>query len=289
MDLNGVGVWSTALRYGDHAEGAEAAAELEELGYSALWVPDFGGPVVQDVARLLAATRSVTVATGILNLWMHDPADVAARIAELGPARERFLVGIGVSHAPLIDTADEKRYRRPLAAMETFLDGLDAAPVPVPAGQRVLAALGPKMLALAAGRTRGAHPYLVSPEHTRQAREVLGAGPLLVPEQTVVLAADRDAARALGADWVKGYLTLPNYRNNVLRLGFTEEQVETVDDHLFDALIAWGDEDAVRRRVEEHLAAGADHVCIQVLDADPNALTRDGWRRLAPALTALAR
>ena len=285
MDLSGVGLWSTLLRYGDRAEATEAAAELEELGYSALWIPDVGGPVFEAVEALLAATRQVVVATGILNLWMHTPAQTAAAHASLTAAHgDRFLLGIGVSHAPLIDAQQPGRYRRPLSAMAEFLDGLDRAEQPVAPERRVLAALGPKMIGLARERARGIHPYLVTPEHTRRARELLGDGPLLLPEQTVILCSDADEARAIGTEWLRHYLGLPNYANNLRRLGFTEEDVTEVSDRLFDALIAWGDEEAVLRRVNEHRAAGADHVCLQVLTADQKAFPREEWRRIAAAL-----
>lgn len=285
MRVSGVGVWSSQLRYGDPAEVAEAAAELEELGYGALWIPDVGGPVFDAVRALLAATRNTVVATGILNLWMHAPEEVAASYAALPDGqRERFLMGIGVSHAPLVDAAEQGRYRKPLAAMTTFLDGLDAAAQPVPADARVLAALGPKMLALAAERSQGAHPYLVTPEHTRQAREALGDGPLVLPEQTVILCSTAEEARAIGVDWLRHYLDLPNYANSIRRLGFTEEDITTASQPLFDALIAWGDETAIKHRIDAHRTAGADHVCIQVLTSDLGKFPREEWRRLAPAL-----
>ena len=285
MDLSGVGVWSSQLRYGNPAESAEAAAELDDLGFTALWIPDVGGPVLDSVDHLLASTKRTVIATGILNLWMHEPSDVAARYASLTKTYgERFLLGIGCSHAPLIDSKEPGRYRKPLAATRSFLDALDAAEQPVPAGNRVLAALGPKMLELSATRARGAHPYLVTPEHTHKAREVLGQGPLLLPEQTVFLTEDRAEARAVGTDWLRAYLALPNYANNLLRSGFTADDLSSVSDRLFDAIIAWGDEEAVQRRVNEHRAAGADHVCVQVLTADPREFPREQWRRLAPAL-----
>ncbi|BBY41943.1 LLM class F420-dependent oxidoreductase [Mycolicibacterium celeriflavum] len=285
MDMAGVGVWSSQLRYGDQGEAAEAAAELEELGFTALWIPDVGGPVLDSVEHLLSSTKQAVIATGILNLWMHEPADVAARYASLTETHgERFLLGIGVSHAPLIDSREPGLYRKPLAATRAYLDGIDATPQPVPVGNRVLAALGPKMLELAATRSRGAHPYLVTPDHTRYAREQLGEGPLLMPEQTVLLTTDADEARALGTDWLRSYLALPNYANNLLRSGFTEDDVASVSDRLFNAIIAWGDEEAVLERVREHRDAGADHVCVQVLTADPQEFPRDQWRRLGAAL-----
>ena len=285
MKLTGVGLWSSQLRYGNPEEAADAAAELDELGFPALWIPDVGGPVLDAVDNLLSATTKTVIATGILNLWMHEPAEVAARYATLTETHgDRFLLGIGVSHAPLIDSQEPGRYRKPLAATKAFLDGIDATPQPVPTGNRVLAALGPKMLELSATRAGGAHPYLTSPEHTRQAREVLGEGPLLLPEQSVLLTDSRDEARAIGTDWLRSYLALPNYANNILRTGFTEEDISTVSDRLFDALIAWGDEETVLRRVAEHRDAGADHVCVQVLTADPREFPREQWRRLAAAL-----
>lgn len=285
MQLAGVGVWSSQLRYGDAAESAEAAAELEDLGYTALWIPDVGGPLFDAVENLLGATSKAVVATGILNLWMHEPVDVAAKYQSLVSAHgERLLLGIGVSHAPLIDAGDPGRYKKPLAATKAYLEALDATEQPVPVDARVLAALGPKMLHLSATRANGSHPYLVTPDFTARARESLGTGPLLLPEQTVILTTDADHARSIGTEWLRNYLGLPNYANNLLRSGFTEDDLTSVSDRLFDAIIAWGDEAAIAARVQEHLAAGADHVCVQVLDTDPKVYPREQWRRLAPAL-----
>jgi probable F420-dependent oxidoreductase len=285
MDLIGIGIWSSQLRYGNAAESAEAAAELDELGFRALWIPDVGGQVFDAVDNLLAATKQTTIATGILNLWMHTPGDVAENFATLTAEHgDRFLLGIGVSHAPLIDSREPGLYRKPLAATASFLDAIDATEQPVPVDRRVLAALGPKMLSLAAHRAGGAHPYLVTPDHTHQARAALGEGPLLLPEQTVILTDDADEARKIGTDWLSAYLALPNYANNLLRSGFTPDDLAQVTDRLFDAIIAWGDEEAIMRRVSEHFAAGADHVCIQALTADPTAFPRDQWRRLAAAV-----
>jgi probable F420-dependent oxidoreductase len=286
MELTGVGVWSNQLRYGDPSESADAAAELDDLGFTALWVPDVGGPVFDAVGHLLSATKRAVVATGILNLWMHSAGDVAESFAALTAEHgDRFLLGIGVSHAPLIDANQPGRYRKPLAATASFLDGLDAAQRPVPADRRVLAALGPKMLALSASRARGAHPYLVTPEHTASARSALGEGPLLLPEQTVILCDGVDEARTIGTDWLRAYSAFPNYANSLLRSGFSVDDVAHVSDRLFDAIIAWGDEDAIMRRVAEHRAAGADHVCVQVLPADARIFPREQWRRIAAACT----
>lgn len=285
MELSGVGVWSSQLRYGNPSEAAHAAAELDELGFTALWIPDVGGPLFDALARLLGATKRTVIATGILNLWMHSPDDVAESYATLTAEHgDRFLLGIGVSHAPLIDAGNPGRYRKPLAATRSFLDGLDAAAQPVPADRRVLAALGPKMLELSATRARGAHPYLVTPEHTASARATLGDRPLLLPEQTAILTDDAEHARSIGTDWLRGYLAMPNYANNMLRSGFTEDDVAQISDRLFDAIIVWGDEAAILRRVAEHQQAGADHVCVQLLEADPKSFPREQWRRLAAAL-----
>ncbi|MGC4963476.1 LLM class F420-dependent oxidoreductase [Gordonia sp. DT101] len=285
MNLNGVGIWSSPLRYGDPGEAADAASELDELGFTALWIPDVGGPVLDSVANLLGATTNVVIATGILNMWMHEPHEVAAAHARLTSEHgARFLLGLGISHAPLIDAQEAGRYRKPLATTKAFLDGLDDAENPVPTDSRVLAALGPKMLALSAERSRGAHPYLVTPEHTAIARTSLGDGPLLAPEQTVVLTTDRDEARSIGTPWLRGYLAMPNYANNLRRLGFSDDDLDSVSDRLFDAIIAWGDESAVLARIDQHRAAGADHVCLQVLQADQRAVPRAQWRRIADAL-----
>lgn len=282
MKLSGLGVWSVPLGFGDPAEIADAAAELEELGYSALWIGDSDGRVFEGVGRLLAATDHMVVGTGILNLWMHTPAEAAATYASLCEAHgDRLLMGIGVSHGQLVDASEPGRYRKPMTAMSNFLDGLDTAKPPVSAQRRVLAALGPKMLELAAKRSSGVHPYLVTPEHTRRAREVVGDGALVLPEQAVILCSGRDEARAIGAEWLGFYCGLPNYARSLLRMGFTGDDIEQVSDRLFDALIAWGDEDTIKRRVDEHFAAGADHVCVQVLKADPMVFPRAEWRRLA--------
>ena len=286
--LTGTGIWSSALRYGDPTEAAAAGAELEELGYRALWVPDVGGDVFGAVANLLAATTTATVATGILNLWMHTPEETAARHAALSSEHgRRFLVGIGVSHGPLIDRVKEAgAYQRPLAQMQAFLDGLDAADPPLAADERVLAALGPKMLELARTRTAGAHPYLVTPEHSRIAREALGPDAIVATEQGVVLETDPERARAIARLHLATYLGLPNYANNWMRLGFTEDDVaEGGSDRLVDALVAWGSEDAIAERVQEHRDAGASHVCVQVLTDDPRGFPLEQWRALAPALT----
>ncbi|MDJ0465513.1 TIGR03620 family F420-dependent LLM class oxidoreductase [Streptomyces sp. H27-C3] len=276
-----VGIWSSALhasRTDDAGKEAiaEAVAELEELAYGTLWIG--GSPSPDDAAALVAATRTVTVATGILSIWDHTAANVAARIAAIdADARGRLVLGLGVSHGPMVP-----QYAKPYSAMVAYLDALDAA-APNP-GRRVLAALGPKMLKLAADRTLGAHPYLVTTEHTAEAREALGPDALLAPELTVVLDTDLDRARTTARNMLGMYLQLPNYTDNLLRLGFTESDFAGGGSvRLLDALFALGDAGHVKARTQEYLDAGADHVALQVLTADEGGagLPRAEWRELA--------
>jgi probable F420-dependent oxidoreductase len=286
--LGRVGIWCAGLRWGDRAEAVDAAIELESLGFRALWIPDVGGNVFGAVERLLAATASVTIATGVLNLWKHTAEETAAEHARLEETYgDRFLVGIGVSHAVIIDRDQPGLYGRPLAAMNAFLDGLDAAPAPLAPRSRVLAALGPKMLDVARTRAAGVHPYNVTPAHTAIARDALGPSALVLPEQAVALVSDPVAARALGREYLGGYFDMPNYVNTWRRLGFEEEDFAAGgSDRLVDALLAWGGEDAIVARLQEHLDAGADHVCVQVL-SDQGLIPRGIWRDLAPALMAV--
>jgi probable F420-dependent oxidoreductase len=288
--LAGTGIWSGQLRYGDAGEIAEAAAELETIGYSALWIPDVGGDVFGGLRRLLEATKTVTAATGILNLWMHPAADVGRELAALdADFADRTLLGIGVSHAPLIDREEAGRYRQPIRVMREYLAALDAASPPTPRARRVLAALGPQMLELARDRASGAHPYLANPDHTHFARGVLGDEPMLLPEQPVVLERDPARAREAARNHLAVYLSLPNYVNNLRRIGFTADDVSTGgSDRLVDGIVAWGDETAIAARVGAHFDAGADHVCIQVVTLPPNdGLPRAQWRALAAAVVDL--
>jgi len=277
MQLTGLGVWSGELRYGDAASAAADAAALEGWGYQAVWIPDVGGPLFEAMDNLLAATSTMTVASGVCNLWHHPPAEVGAWWAGLpASSRERVMLGIGVSHGPLIGDA----YARPLATMAEYLDGLDAAGVPVE--HRCLAALGPRMLELARERSAGAHPYLGTPEHTALARDILGPDRGLYVEQGVVLETDAETARAIARQAVAYYLTLPNYVNNWKRLGFTDDEILECRDRFIDAVFAWGDAGAIRERIDAHRAAGADHVCIQVLGGPNGAGTRTMWEALRP-------
>ena len=286
-NLSGTGVWAAQLRYGDSGAIREIAAELEGLGYSALWIPDVGGDLFSSVELLMDATRRVTIATGILNLWMHTAEETAQQHARLTAAHgDRFLVGIGVSHQLLIDRKEAGRYTKPLSAMRAFLDGLDEAEQPLHRDRRVLAALGPKMLELARERSAGAHPYNVTPEHTAITRNALGPDAVVATEQAVFLGSDPSVARAAGRQHLSIYLGLPNYTNNLRRLGFGDDDfADGGSDRLIDALVAWGDEATIAARVQEHRDAGADHVCIQVVNEGVDA-PRQQWRALAPALTS---
>jgi probable F420-dependent oxidoreductase len=285
MKLTGTGVWAGQLRYGDPGPIAEAAAELDVLCYSALWFPVVGGFVLDAMETLLGATEWAVVATGILNVWMHETAAVAGRRASWGELwQRRALFGLGVSHAPLIDRDHPGRYAKPYEVMRAYLDGLDAAERPLPVDARVLAALGPRMLALARDRAAGAHPYLVPPEHTARARKILGPGKLVATEQAVVLESDPVTAREIARNHLAMYLPLPNYANNLRRLGFGDADFASPgSDRLVDAIVAWGDVDTIKARVAAHRDAGADHVCIQVLNTDYS-FPRTEWRELAGAL-----
>jgi len=290
MDLGRTGIWSAELRFGDAGSIAAAAAELEALGYSTLWVPGgIGGEVFLESERLLAHTRDAKVAIGVLNLWMHTANETAAEHHSLtNRFPGRFLLGIGISHSALVDTEWNQRYQRPVASTAAFLDGLDAAEHPVPVEERVLAALGPNMLALARDRAAGVHPYLVPPGHSAIAREAVGPGALVAPCQHAVLDTDPTTARATAREMLAIYLTLPNYVRSWLRLGMTEDDVAGAgSDHLVDTVVAWGDETAIAARVQEHLDAGADHVCVQVAKTPADdAMPLEAWRRLAPALNS---
>ena len=277
-----IGIWSLELRFGDRAEAADAAAELEELGFSAIWIPGgVGGDLFGDVERLLSATQRAVIATGILNIWKHTPQEVGQWWGSLSDdRRSRALLGIGVSHSPLIGEA----YRQPLVHMRDYLGQL--VEKGVPADDLCLAALGPKMIELARDRTAGAHPYLVTPEHTAQARATLGPGKLLAPEQGVILERDPARARALARKALVHYLHLPNYVNSWRRLGLAEEDISQASDRFVDALFAWGSVETIAERVNAHLSAGADHVCLQVITGAgvDIAAARPAWRQLAAGL-----
>jgi probable F420-dependent oxidoreductase len=273
MDLGRYGVFGrTAVLT------AERARILESLGYGAVWEGGSPPAELSHVEAMLDATSTLKVATGIVNAWRADPVEVARSYHRIEAAHPgRFLLGIGVGHPEATAT-----YHSPYQTLVDYLDVLDAEGVPVE--RRILAALGPRVLRLAAARTAGAHPYLVTPEHSRQARKILGAGKLLAPEQRVVLEADPARELALGRPSVKPYLRLTNYTRNLQRLGFTAEDVSgDGSDRLIDALVVSGDDARIRQRFEDHHQAGADHVAIQLI-AEPDTDLDAGFRRLAELL-----
>jgi probable F420-dependent oxidoreductase len=291
MDLGRVGIWTFALDLQPVARAREVAAELEELGYGAIWVPDAVGrdPLVH-AALLLGGTNRIAVGTGIAQIYGRDPMTMTGgwkTITEAFPGR--FVLGLGVSHQPMVEGLRGQTYGPPLTAMREYLERMDTAMYvaaePTEPPRRVLAALGPKMLALAAERADGAHPYNVPPEHTARAREILGPEKLLAPEQAVLLETDPVEARRIARAHMAIYLDLPNYMNNLRRFGITDDDIaDGGSDRLVDTLVAWGDVDAVRARVQAHLDAGADHVAVQVLTPERGTLPLDEWRKLAPVL-----
>lgn len=291
--LGRVGAWSFALQRRPAADEQTAVRELEGMGYPVVWVPEGVGSkeVFAHSALLLAGTERLVVASGIANVWARDPMAMAGGGKTLGEAYPgRFVLGIGVSHGPVVGRRGG-RYEQPLDKMRAYLDGMEQAayvgaepekPVPL-----VLAALGPRMLSLAGEQADGAHSYFVPVEHTAAARERLGSDPLLAVEQTAVVETDPSVARAVARDFARHYLALPNYANNLRRLGWGEEDVVGEgSDRLIDAVIAWGDLDAIRGRIDEHIEAGADHVCVQFIGRDRSDVRLDDYRRLVSASAA---
>lgn len=285
-----LGVWTTALDALPVAAARQAAARLEAQGWGALWFGEaYGREAFTNAALLLGATRRLLVATGIANIYGRDAVAMNAASRLLADAYpNRFVLGVGVSHQPLVARMRGHEYGPPLAVMREYLAAMAGAPY-LAAGEArppvLLAALGPQMLALARDAADGAHPYLGTPEHTAQARQVLGAGKLLAVEQAVVLSDDPQTVARRAHAHLEIYTGLPNYRNNWLRLGFEEaDLVRGGSDRLAAAMVVGGDERAIRQRVAEHRAAGADHVCLQVLGEHPSDLRWDDLDRLAAAL-----
>lgn len=290
-----IGVWTGALDFVPTAQARELAAELEELGYGAVWLPEVAGrDVFAHLALLLDRTTHLVGATGIANIWARDALTMTGGVKALTEAfPERVLLGLGVSHRNIVEDLRGHDYQRPLEKMRTYLDAMDEAPYtaqrPSTPVRRVIAALGPKMLALAAEKVEGAHPYFVPVEHTATARQTLGQGPLLCPEQAVVLETDPVRARELARSHMHVYIQQPNYANSLRRLGFTDADLaDGGSDRLVDAIVAWGDEQAAVDRVRAHLDAGADHVAVQAVSAEKRGVPDEQWRALAPALRELA-
>jgi probable F420-dependent oxidoreductase len=289
MELGRVGLWSS-FDPQPASRVRELAAEIEEMGWSTVWFPESSGrDAFVTASLLLGATTTLKVATGIAQIHGRDPVTMAAAQKATYEAHDgRFLLGMGVSHAPMIESVRRQPYERPYSFMKEYLARMDEAPYkahplddPPP---RVLAALGPKMLALARDAAQGAHPYFVPPEHTAIARETMGPGPLLAPEQMVLLDADATSARDAARSAMVRYLTLPNYTNNLRRLGFDEDDIAGASDRLVDAIVAWGTIEQVADRVQAHLDAGADHVCVQAIATEAGEVPTAQWRELSDAL-----
>lgn len=274
VTLGNLGVWSFIDNY-SASEAINFARQVESWGYSALWLPEAVGRDPFSIIGYLAAnTKSLVFATGIANIYARDPMSLNAirnTLAELAP--DRFVLGLGVSHAPLVSDIRGHVYRKPVTTMRNYLDAMESAlymgPAPETPAPIVLGALRTNMLKLSAERTRGAHPYFVTPEHTRMARETMGDDAWLCPEQMVMLETNAENARKIARQQMETYLGLENYRNNLLTLGFDESDfADGGSDKLVDAIVAWGDVDAIRARIQAHWDAGANHVCIQALRPD---------------------
>ena len=269
----------------------QAAAELEELGYRTVWVPEaVGREPFANAAMLLSGTSGLNIATGIASIHARTAMTMQAGWKALSEAFPgRFLLGLGVSHQPMVEGVHKQAYDKPYSTMVQYLDAMDRGPYvaapPTVAPSRVLAALGPKMLQLAAERGLGAHPYFVPVEHTAYARQVMGPDALLAPEQMAVFETDPTKARETARRAMRTYLMLPNYTNNLRRLGWGDDDLlHGGSDKLVDAIVVWGSLDTIVDRVRAHLVAGADHVCVQVLPADGGSLPMQEWRELATAI-----
>ncbi len=268
----GVWTWLDGQRAG---EIADFAWRLEGWGYSALWIPEaVGRDPFALIGFLAGKTEKLILATGIANIYARDPVTMKAihkTLAEMLPAR--FILGLGVSHPHLVSNLRGHEWKKPVPKMRSYLEAIEKAlyrgAEPEVEAPIVIAALRPLMMGLARDRARGAHPYLVTPEHTRRARQILGEGPWLCPEQMVILTTDAETARKVARANLQVYLRAPNYKNSLVELGFAEGDFEDGgSDRLVDALVAWGDEKALGQRLDEHWQAGADHVCIQPFRPD---------------------
>ncbi|MDG1704445.1 MAG: TIGR03620 family F420-dependent LLM class oxidoreductase [Pseudomonadales bacterium] len=275
MDVGKLGVWYFFDEVSS-ADAANSAKRLESLGYSTLWLPETVGKNPYVLASwLLANTSKLNLATGIANIYHREPTVSRALQYTLAEqSGDRFLMAIGVSHKPLVEGVRKLEYGPPVTTMRNYLEQMGTAPYRAVREEAepktLIAALGPKMIELAKTHTEGAHPYFTGPSHTKMAREILGEGPLLCVEQKVILETDPTKARELARPVAKIYNRLPNYRNNWLRMGLTEDDIDNLSDRFIDETFAWGDVDAVRARIKEHMDAGADHVCIQPINTNGN-------------------
>ncbi|MEM7077683.1 MAG: TIGR03620 family F420-dependent LLM class oxidoreductase [Pseudomonadota bacterium] len=268
MDTGKLGVWYFFDGMSS-ADAAAAAKRIESIGYGTLWIPETVGknPLVL-ASWLLANTEKLNLATGIVNIYHREPGVTMAGQKSLAEqSNGRFLLGMGVSHKPLVEGVRGLEYGPPVATMKSYIEKMKASPyngfAPAEEPPLVIAALGPKMLELAATATTGAHPYFTSPDHTRMAREIMGPDAWLCVEQKVILESDPAKARELARPVAQIYNRLPNYRNNWLRMGLSEDDIDNLSDKFIDTTYAWGDADAIKARIQEHVDAGASHVCIQ--------------------------
>lgn len=289
LDLGRVGLWTFDLDMQPMKAAQEAISRIEGMGFRTVWVPEaVGREPFASTSLLLSATKSMILATGIASLHARTAMTMQAgwkTVSEAFP--DRFVLGIGVSHQPMVEGVHGNAYDKPYSTMVKYLDAMDrglyfaAAPTTEP--RRMLAALGPKMLKLAAERSMGAHPYFVPVEHTVVAREALGSDAMLAPEQVVIFETDPSKARQIARQYMSTYLALPNYTNNLKRLGWSEEDITGASDKLVDAICAWGTTEQAVSRVKAHLDAGANHVCVQVLTDAPGTLPFSQWQELADA------
>jgi probable F420-dependent oxidoreductase len=294
VKVTGLGIWTAQFDFHPAGLVHDTVQELEALGYASLWIGEnVGREPISQSAILLGATDRLILATAVANIWARDPLSMVAAQHTLSEAHPgRFILGLGVSHTALVNDVRGLQYQRPLRAMMDYLTAMDQLndryrAVRADTTVRVIGALGPRMLHLAATKADGAHTYLVPPEHTATARQILGPGKLLIPEQAVILESDRDRALEIGRRHVRRYLSLRNYTDNLRRLGFVTADFEHHGSaRLIDALVAWGDEATIAERIAQHRQAGADHICIQVLDADFRSLPITQWRRLAAIRSA---
>lgn len=293
IDIGRIGIWQFQLDLVPSSQAVEHVDELDELGFGAVWSPEaVGREAFTSAALLLRGGTDITVATGIASIWARDAMAGSAAHKTLTEAYpDRFLLGLGVSHQPMVEGLRGHVYSKPYSAMKAYLDAMDAglfmAAEPTSPPRRVLAALRPRMLELARDRADGAHPYFVPPEHTALAREALGPDKLLAVEQAVVLDTDPASAREKARSHTRTYAGLPNYKGNIQRLdpSFTDEDfADAGSDRLVDHIVAWGAMDDVVARVQAHLDAGADHVCIQVIDGTSDVPTQ-AWRDLSAAFS----
>jgi probable F420-dependent oxidoreductase len=286
-----VGIWTATHESLPPQQSGEIASELESLGYAAMWIPEaWGREAFTNASLLLSSTSTIKIATGIANIWGRDAVNASNASKTLNAAfNERFILGLGVSHQPLVERMRGHNYTTPLNAMREFLTAMETAPMFAYEGEqqyaRVLAALGPKMLELAREKTDGVHPYLVTPEHTAQARAAVG-DKFVGVEQAVVLGESREEFLRRAHAHLEIYTGLDNYKNNWRRLGFSDEDfVRGGSERLCNAMVVHGDEGVILERVNEHRQAGADHVCLQVLGGEARTPPLEDWRSLAPVVT----